>query len=263
MGSLGVRHAFRLFTGVLGTPMETRIHLAVSRRTSIESIGHNGPVPMTDWNPVLRSELAEPYWKDLQAFVADERRLGPVYPDPAHVFAALHLTPLAEVKVVILGQDPYHGPGQAHGLCFSVRPGVPHPPSLRNIFQELNADLGCSVPSSGSLEKWATSGVLLLNTTLTVRAGAAASHQGRGWERFTDRVISVVNDEPRPVVFILWGASSRKKKLLIDTSRHVVIESAHPSPLSAHSGFFGSKPFSRTNDALVRLGREPIDWCLS
>lgn len=216
----------------------------------------------TDWNPVLRSEFTEQYWIDLQAFVEDERRHGPVYPPAPDVFAALHLTPLASTKVVILGQDPYHGPGQAHGLSFSVQPGVPIPPSLRNIFKELHDDLGCAIPRSGSLEQWARAGVLLLNTTLTVRGGQAASHQGRGWERFTDRVIQAVNDTADGVVFILWGSSSRRKKELIDTSRHAIVESAHPSPLSAHNGFFGSRPFSRTNEALRRFGREPVSWCL-
>ncbi len=216
----------------------------------------------TDWNPLLRSEFDEPYWAELQQFVADERRRGPVFPPADDVFAALHLTPYADVKVVILGQDPYHGAGQAHGLCFSVRRGVPIPPSLRNVYQELRDDLGVTTPSHGNLEHWARQGVLLLNTTLTVRSGQAASHQGKGWERFTDRVISTVNDKHERVVFLLWGAASRKKKALVDVTRHTVIESAHPSPLSAHNGFFGSRPFSRTNDALREAGRDPIDWQL-
>ena len=216
----------------------------------------------TDWNPLLRSEFDEPYWHELQRFVADERRNGPVFPPADDVFTALHLTPYADVKVVILGQDPYHGAGQAHGLCFSVRRGVTIPPSLRNVYQELRNDLGVPTPSHGNLEDWARRGVLLLNTTLTVRSGQAASHQGKGWERFTDRVISTVNAKTERVVFLLWGAPSRKKKSLVDTSRHTVIESAHPSPLSAHNGFFGSRPFSRTNDALRQAGREPIDWRL-
>ena len=214
----------------------------------------------TDWNPLLNAELAKPYWAELNRFVADERGRHAVFPPPADVFAALHLTPFAEVKALILGQDPYHGPGQAHGLCFSVRPGVPLPPSLRNIFTELEADLGIAPPSHGCLDHWAQQGVLLLNTTLTVRAHQAASHQGRGWEQFTDEVMRAVNAKPARVVFILWGAAARKKRTLIDTSRHVIIESAHPSPLSAHNGFFGSRPFSRTNDALVAAGRTPIDW---
>lgn len=216
----------------------------------------------TDWNPVLRRELDEPYWAELQAFVAAERAAHTVYPPPGEVFAALHLTPLASVKVVILGQDPYHGRGQAHGLCFSVRPGVAPPPSLRNVLAELAADLGHPTPRHGDLGHWARQGVLLLNTTLTVRGGAAASHQGRGWEVFTDRVLAAVDATPERVVFILWGAAARRKRALIDTARHVVIESAHPSPMSAHNGFLGSRPFSRANRALVEAGREPVDWAL-
>ncbi len=218
--------------------------------------------PRTDWNPVLREELGKPYWAELQRFVADERARHTVYPAPDEVFAALHLTPYAEVKVLILGQDPYHGEGQAHGLCFSVRPGVPQPPSLRNVFAELQADLGIAPPRHGCLDAWARQGVLLLNATLTVRARQAASHQGKGWETFTDQVIRAVNDKPERVVFVLWGASARRKKALVDRSRHVVIESAHPSPLSAHNGFFGSRPSSRANEALVAAGREPVDWRL-
>ncbi len=219
--------------------------------------------PRTDWNPVLRAQLEQPYWAELQQFVAEERARGPVYPAPDEVFAALHLTPYATVKVLILGQDPYHGAGQAHGLCFSVRKGVRPPPSLENIFTELRDDLGIDPPGHGCLVAWARQGVLLLNATLTVRARAAASHQGKGWERFTDAVIEAVNDKPERVVFILWGASARKKRALVDTSRHVVIESAHPSPLSARNGFFGSRPFSRANAALVEAGRDPVDWHLS
>ena len=219
-------------------------------------------MPTTDWNPVLKAELAKPYWADLQQFVAAERAEHAVYPPAAEVFAALHLTPFAAVKVLILGQDPYHGPGQAHGLCFSVRPGVTVPPSLRNVYAELEADLGIEPVRHGCLTAWAEQGVLLLNTSLTVRAGQAASHQGKGWEVFTDEVIKAVDAKPERVVFVLWGAAARRKKVLVDTSRHVVIESAHPSPLSAHNGFFGSRPFSRANEALVAAGREPIDWRL-
>jgi uracil-DNA glycosylase len=214
----------------------------------------------TDWNPVLRGEFAKPYWAELQQFVATERSRAVVYPQHDEVFAALHLTPYAEVKAVILGQDPYHGPDQAHGLCFSVRPGVPPPPSLQNIFKELETDLGISPPRHGCLDSWARQGVLLLNASLTVRQGRAASHQNKGWETFTDEVLRAVNDKPERVVFILWGASARKKKALIDTTRHTVIESPHPSPLSASSGFFGSRPFSRANKALEEAGRDPIDW---
>ena len=216
----------------------------------------------TDWNPILRQEFEKGYWRELQQFVGHERTRHEIYPAPDEVFAALHLTPYAEVKVLILGQDPYHGPGQAHGLCFSVRPGVGQPPSLINIFKELEADLGCPIPSHGNLEAWARQGVLLLNATLTVRAREAGSHQRKGWETFTDEVIRAVSDKSDPVVFILWGAYARKKKVLIDPTRHTVIESAHPSPLSAHNGFFGSRPFSRANAALVAGDREEVDWCL-
>jgi uracil-DNA glycosylase len=216
----------------------------------------------TDWNPVLRPELAKPYWAALQSFVASERERAQVYPPPDEVFACLHLTPYADTRVLILGQDPYHGRGQAHGLCFSVRRGVTIPPSLVNIYEELRADVGVEPPGHGNLEAWARQGVLLLNTTLTVRGGQAASHQGKGWETFTDEVIRAVDAKDHPVVFILWGSHARRKKALIDTSRHTVIESAHPSPLSARNGFFGSRPFSRTNEALVAAGLEPIDWRL-
>lgn len=217
-------------------------------------------MPVTDWNPHLRDQLTQPYWAELQTFVATERARHPVFPPEDQVFAALHLTPLSEVRAVILGQDPYHGPGQAHGLAFSVRPGVPIPPSLRNIHLEREADLGLPPPPHGNLERWARQGVLLLNTTLTVRSGRAASHQGKGWETFTDRVISVVSESANTVVFILWGAAARKKAALVDRDRHAIIQSAHPSPLSASGGFFGSRPFSRTNAALEAAGRSPIDW---
>ncbi|MEO6125072.1 MAG: uracil-DNA glycosylase [Ilumatobacteraceae bacterium] len=216
----------------------------------------------TDWNPLLRAEFEKPYWKPLQDFVRQERAEHTVYPPNEDVFSAIHLTSYANTRVMILGQDPYHGPRQAHGLCFSVRRGVAVPPSLQNIYKELQSDLGISPPRHGNLEHWAEQGVLLLNTTLTVRGGQAASHQGKGWETFTDQVIRVVNDKTEPVVFILWGSHARKKKALIDTERHSVIESAHPSPLSAHNGFFGSRPFSRTNEALIAGSRQPIDWRL-
>lgn len=216
----------------------------------------------TDWNPVLREEFEKDYWRELMAFVLAERQAHEVYPPHDDVFAALHLTALTDVKAVILGQDPYHGPGQAHGLCFSVRPSVRIPPSLRNIHKELADDLGIATPPHGNLEAWARQGVLLLNTTLTVRAHEAASHQGHGWERFTDEVLRMVNQQQQRVVFILWGASARKKRSLVDLSRHTVLEAPHPSPLSAHRGFFGTKPFSATNAALVEAGRSPIDWRL-
>lgn len=218
--------------------------------------------PKTDWNPLLSGEFTKPYWSELMEYVAEQRSKYQVYPPEDQVFAALHLTPYATVRVLILGQDPYHGKGQAHGLCFSVPEGTAIPPSLANIHQELTSDLGCPPPGHGSLESWARQGVLLLNTTLTVRSGAAASHQKRGWESFTDEVIQVVNEKQDRVVFILWGSSARSKKQLVDRSRHVIVESAHPSPLSAYRGFFGSKPFSRANQALMETGREPVSWCI-
>ena len=213
------------------------------------------------WMDALREEMAKPYFAELTKFVNEERARFTVFPPEPDMYAALKLTPLESVRVVILGQDPYHGPRQAHGLCFSVQRGVTVPPSLRNIFQELRDDLGITPPQHGNLEHWARHGVLLLNATLTVRAGEAGSHQKRGWETFTDRIIELLGAEARPLVFVLWGAYARSKKRLIDT-RHTVIESAHPSPLSAHNGFFGSHPFSRTNDALTSFGVETIDWSL-
>jgi len=213
------------------------------------------------WMEALRDEMAKPYFAELTNFVNEERSRFTVFPPEPDVYAALKLTPLDNVRVVILGQDPYHGPRQAHGLCFSVQRGVTVPPSLRNIFQELRDDLGITPPQHGNLEHWAKQGVLLLNATLTVRAGEAGSHQKRGWETFTDRIIELLGAEARPLVFVLWGAYARSKKRLIDT-RHTVIESAHPSPLSAHNGFFGSKPFSRINEALTSFGTESIDWSL-
>lgn len=216
----------------------------------------------TDWNPLLRAEFDEPYWNELQAFVADERQRHTVYPPHGEVFAALHLTSYADLKVVIVGQDPYHGPRQAHGLAFSVRRGVNVPPSLRNIHKELHDDLDVPIPDHGNLERWARSGVLLLNTSLTVRAGQAGSHAGHGWETFTDRVIDVAAAHDEPLVFILWGNHARRKRERVDTGRHAVIESPHPSPFSANNGFFGSKPFSRANAALIRFGRGPVDWSL-
>ena len=213
------------------------------------------------WMSVLRDEMAKPYFAELSAFVSEERTRGVVYPAESDVYAALKLTPLEHVRVVILGQDPYHGPRQAHGLCFSVQRGVPLPPSLRNIFQELRDDLGIAIPQHGNLEHWAKQGVLLLNATLTVRAGEAGSHQKRGWETFTDRIIEILGEREEPLVFVLWGAYARCKKRLID-SRHTVIESAHPSPLSAHNGFFRSRPFSKINEVLTTFGSTPIEWSL-
>jgi uracil-DNA glycosylase len=214
----------------------------------------------TTWRPVLIAETEKPYWKPLQQFVKDERKKYTVYPPDKDVFAALHLTPYEKVGVLILGQDPYHEVGQAHGLCFSVRPDVAIPPSLQNIYKELHDDLGCTIPNHGYLTTWAEQGVLLLNAVLTVRAHQANSHQGKGWENFTDAIIRTVNDKPDRVVFVLWGAYARKKAPLINTTRHVIIQSAHPSPLSAANGFFGSQPFSKINAALREAGKPEIDW---
>ncbi|HRF46262.1 MAG TPA: uracil-DNA glycosylase [Anaerolineales bacterium] len=216
----------------------------------------------TSWRPILIEETEKPYFKTLRQFVAEERRQGVVYPPKEQEFAALHLTPFEKVSVLILGQDPYHGPNQAQGLCFSVRRGVPPPPSLQNIYKELRDDVGCAIPTHGDLTHWAEQGVLLLNAVLTVRAGQAASHGGKGWETFTDAVIQAVNAKTDRVVFVLWGAYARKKAPLIDTARHVIIQSAHPSPLSANNGFFGSRPFSKINAALREAGRPEIDWQL-
>lgn len=214
------------------------------------------------WRTLLGAELEEPYFQLLRSFVDRERRSHEVYPPEEEVFAALELTPPERVKVLILGQDPYHGPGQAHGLAFSVRPGVAPPPSLRNIFRELHDELGCPVPGNGSLVPWARQGVLLLNAVLTVRAGEPGSHAGKGWETFTDAVIRAVGRREAPAVFVLWGAYAAKKVGLIDGERHTVLRSAHPSPLSARRGFFGSRPFSAANAALEKSGAAPVGWCL-
>ena len=213
----------------------------------------------TSWS-VLQEEVKKSYFRELNKFVETERSQHEVYPPSNQVFAALEATPYDEVKVLLLGQDPYHGKGQAHGLCFSVQPEIKLPPSLRNIYKELAADLGVDPPKNGHLMCWARQGILMLNTVLTVRASEANSHRKKGWETFTDAVIRTVNAKEETVVFILWGNPAQKKKKLIDTSKHVVIESAHPSPLSASRGFFGSKPFSKVNDALTAAGRKPIEW---
>ena len=214
------------------------------------------------WSRVLRDELAQPYFRELSDFVDAERRQHTVYPPGEDVFAAFRLTPWTRMRVVLLGQDPYHDQGQAHGLCFSVRPGVAPPPSLRNIFREVQEDLGCPPPATGCLNAWAQRGVLLLNTVLTVRAHQPHSHRGRGWEMFTDAVIQRVNRRRRPAVFLLWGRPAQEKVRLIDTARHAIVTAAHPSPLSAHRGFFGSRPFSAANDALRAWNEPAIDWCL-
>ena len=212
------------------------------------------------WQPVLDDECDKPYFQKLEQFVQAERLAHTVYPPAQDVFSALALTPYDEVKVFILGQDPYHGEGQAHGLAFSVRPGVPPPPSLVNMFKELRDDVGCRIPNNGYLVPWAKQGVLLLNAVLTVRAHEPNSHKNQGWEKFTDEVIRQVNAKQEPVVFVLWGGYAGKKLSLIDAERHTVIRSAHPSPLSARNGFFGSKPFSAINHALRAAGKPEIDW---
>ncbi len=212
------------------------------------------------WATVLKAETEKPYFAELEQFVSEQRREHTVFPPEEDVFNALKYTGLDDVRVFVVGQDPYHDDGQAHGLCFSVSPGIKVPPSLRNIYKELEADLGVTAPGHGCLESWAKQGVLLVNTVLTVRAHEAASHQKRGWEQFTDAVINVVNQKADPVVFLLWGGHAQKKRTLIDESRHAVLTSAHPSPLSAYRGFLGSHPFSRINEILGEKGRGQIDW---
>lgn len=216
-----------------------------------------------DWKQALKAALDSPSFQELERFVAKERQEATVFPSEEDLFSAFRLTPYADVRVLLLGQDPYHGPGQAHGLAFSVKPGVPSPPSLVNIFKELEADVKVPRPKDGSLIAWAEQGVLLLNAVLTVRQAEPNSHAGHGWEAFTDAVIRAVSEKTEPVVFLLWGKYAQKKKKLIDATRHVVIEGTHPSPLSASSGFFGSRPFSAVNQALESKGRPPIDWRLS
>jgi uracil-DNA glycosylase len=212
------------------------------------------------WKLLLKEEFQEPYFKTLRKFLDDERKSHTVYPSENEVYSAFKLTPYNHVRVVILGQDPYHDENQAHGLAFSVRPGVRTPPSLLNIFKELRNDLGCRIPNNGYLVPWAKQGVFLLNAVLTVRAHQPNSHRGKGWEKFTDAVIRRVNERESMVVFVLWGGNARKKVKLIDTERHTIVESAHPSPLSADNGFFGSRPFSKINSALREAGEPEIDW---
>lgn len=214
------------------------------------------------WRAVLVGELEKPYFAALSAFVDGERAQHTVFPPEDDVFNALKLTPYDAVKVFVVGQDPYHDDGQAHGLAFSVRDGIKTPPSLVNIYKEMKDDLGLAIPKTGNLEPWAKQGVLLLNTVLTVRAHEPASHKGKGWETFTDAVLNAVGHREKPVVFLLWGGHAQKKLPLIDATRHTVIQSAHPSPLSARSGFFGSKPFSKINTALSAYGETPINWQL-
>ena len=213
-----------------------------------------------DWLEPLKPEFSKDYYKELYKKVIEEYKTHLIFPPSEDVFTAFELTPLKDVKVVIIGQDPYHNVGQAHGLCFSVRPEVDIPPSLVNIYKELHEDLGCEIPNNGYLVKWAKQGVLLLNTVLTVRAHQANSHRGMGWEQFTDAAIRVLNEEDRPIVFILWGAPAQKKKVMLNNPKHLILEAPHPSPLSAYRGFFGSKPFSKTNAFLEQNGLAPIDW---
>lgn len=213
-----------------------------------------------DWNSLLKEEFSKDYYLNLRKFLIEEYKTKIIYPNMNDIFNALHYTPYKDVKVVILGQDPYHGVNQAHGLSFSVKPGIQTPPSLKNIYKELNKDLGCYIPNNGYLKKWADQGVLLLNTVLTVRAGEANSHKGKGWEIFTDKIISLLNERENPIVFILWGNNAISKEMLITNSWHYIIKSVHPSPLSASRGFFGSSPFSKTNNFLMNLKKAPICW---
>lgn len=215
-----------------------------------------------DWGQYLKEEMTQPYYRQLRQFLIGEYSTKQVYPDMYSIFNALHYTSYADTKVLILGQDPYHEPGQAHGLSFSVQPNVPPPPSLVNIFKELETDLGCTVPNNGCLKPWARQGVLLLNTVLTVQAHRANSHRDKGWEIFTDKIISLLNQREKPVAFILWGSPARRKKAMITNPQHFIVESPHPSPLSAYRGFFGSRPFSKVNKFLESVGEEPINWQL-
>jgi uracil-DNA glycosylase len=220
----------------------------------------NMPPIHNDWLAPLSAEFKKPYYKNLHQFILKEYNSFKVFPDPDDIFNAFHFTPLGSVKVVILGQDPYHGKGQAHGLCFSVKPHVSIPPSLENIYQELQDDLGCFIPNNGYLEKWARQGVLMLNTVLTVRAHKANSHREKGWEEFTDAAIRAVNELDKPIVYILWGRPAQGKKSMLNNPKHLVLEAPHPSPFSASRGFFGSRPFSKTNAFLEENGETPIDW---
>ena len=213
-----------------------------------------------DWLPALEPEFGKPYYKDLYRFVLQEYRTAQVFPPAEDVFNAFHLTPLGQVKVVIIGQDPYHNVGQAHGLCFSVKPEVEIPPSLVNIYKELEDDLGCTIPNNGYLVKWAKQGVLMLNTVLTVRAHQANSHRGKGWEQFTDAAIRALNEQDRPIVFLLWGGPAGQKASMLNNPKHLVLKAPHPSPLSAYRGFFGCRHFSKTNAFLEANGIQPIDW---
>lgn len=220
------------------------------------------PIIHESWEEALHAEFAHPYMQELKDFLVEEKKKRTIFPHADHIFNAFNLTPFDAVKVVILGQDPYHGAGQAHGLSFSVQHGIPLPPSLQNIFKELVSDIGCPYPKSGDLSHWAQEGVLLLNTLLTVRSGEPFSHKEKGWEQFTDQVIRVLSQRCEHIVFILWGAPAGKKAALIDATKHLILKAPHPSPLSSYRGFFGSKPFSQTNRYLASNTIDPIDWCL-
>lgn len=215
-----------------------------------------------DWQDIIGDEFDKPYYQELRAFLKIEYGTQTIYPDKHDIFNAFRLTPYSEIKVVLIGQDPYHGPGQAHGLSFSVKPGIPAPPSLINIFKEMHDDLGIPIPNHGFLESWARQGVLLLNTVLTVRAGEAHSHRMKGWETFTDEVIRAINLKNEPVVFWLWGKPAQEKEKLITNPLHLILKAPHPSPLSVYRGFYGCKPFSKTNEFLIKIGKAPIDWTL-
>ncbi len=216
----------------------------------------------SSWKEALKNEFEKEYFKNLKQFLIAEKSQYKIFPPGNKIFEAFNLCPLPNVKVVIIGQDPYHGENQAHGLCFSVKEGIAHPPSLVNIFKEYHSDLNLSIPKSGELSSWAKQGVLMINATLTVRAHQANSHQGKGWEQFTDAAIKTVSDKQHHCVFILWGGFAQKKSILIDASKHLIIKSPHPSPLSSYRGFFGSKPFSKTNNWLIQHDITPIDWSL-
>ena len=215
---------------------------------------------LNDWDEILKDEFEKPYYKELRAFLKREYSTRRIYPEMNDIFNSLKCSSFKDTRVVIIGQDPYHGAGQAHGMCFSVKKGVEPPPSLKNIFKELESDVGFKIPNHGELTAWAKQGVLLLNTVLTVREATPNSHKGKGWESFTDRVISELNKKDTPVVFLLWGANAKAKAKIIDNPRHVKLETVHPSPLSAYGGFFGCKHFSKTNEILIASGQKPIDW---
>lgn len=220
------------------------------------------PIIHESWKNALKHEFAQPYMEELKAFLVEEKKHYTLFPRGSDIFNAFNASPFESVKVVILGQDPYHGAGQAHGLSFSVQSGVPLPPSLQNIFKELVSDIECDYPKNGDLTSWAQQGVLLLNTLLSVRSGEPFSHKEKGWERFTDQVIRTLSEEREHLVFILWGAPAGKKSALIDERKHLILKAPHPSPLSSYRGFFGSKPFSQTNTYLHHWGIEPVEWCL-